>query len=233
MEPVNFLDEIVARFRERWETSPAYRARMSGVIGLATLMGICSCMVIFSLIANSAFASVGFGGGGGGVAQQPGGGGGIDVAPTFPTSAVPTWDPQDTPAPFVAPTSGTNQPTPTPISTATDIATQTPCPTCGGGGGGGGVTVTVTGWSPYHWNACSAATPCTVTVNTTAPNTPVLINLTGCNNVPYPAIVQGTTDGNGNVTFTITVGAGTARVSADIWPLSPNDKKENHGYPPC
>ena len=236
MEPINFLDEIVARFRDRWETDPQYRARMSGVVGLAAIFGLCSCMLIASLFANSVLGSVGFGSGGpGAVAQQPNGGGGANVLPTFPTSAVPTWTVQDTPVSVVAPTSGTTAPTPTPVPTATDIPTATPCQGngCGGGGGGGGITVSVTGWSPYHWTNCSTASPCTVAVNTSVPNTPVLINLTGCNNVPYPAIVQGTTDANGNITFRITVGAGTARQSADVWPLAPNDKVENHGYPPC
>jgi hypothetical protein len=236
VEPINFLDEIVARFRDRWETSPAYRARMSGVIGLAVLMGICSCMVIASLIANSAFASVGFGSGGGGpVAQQQNGGGGVDVAQTFPTSAIPTWDPQDTPVSAVAPTSNATAPTPTPIPTATDIATSTPCYSgCGGGGGGGGgVIVSITGWTPGRWNACSSATPCYATVHTSVPSTPFNINYTGCNNAPYPAYAQGTTDANGNYTFTVTVGAGTAIVRADLWPSAPNDKQELHGNPPC
>jgi hypothetical protein len=237
VEPTNFLDEIVARFRERWETDPQYRAMMSGVIGLATLFGLCSCMVVASLAANSTLGSLGFGGGGSGaVAQQQGaGGGGVVGVPTFPTDAVPTWQEQSTPGSIVAPTSGTNAPTPTPIPTPTSPPTATPCVSnCGGGGGGGGVTVTVTGYTPSSWRAgCTAAAPCHVTVNTSVPNDGVLLNITGCNGTAYPAIAQGTTDGSGNLTLTVTgVGGGSAQ-SAVIWPIAQNDNKENKGYPAC
>ncbi len=236
MEPINFLDEIVARFRDRWETNPQYRATMSGVIGLAAIFGLCSCMLIASLFANSVLGSVGFGGGGGGaVAQQPNGGGGANALPTFPTNAVPTWTVQDTPVSVVAPTSGTTAPTPTPIPTATDIPTATPCQGngCGGGGGGGNVIVSVTGMTPYRWNNCSSASPCHATVHTSVPNTPVNVNYTGCNGVFYPSYAQGTTDANGDYPFTVTVGAGTAVAHADLWPSAPNDKQEVHGNPPC
>jgi hypothetical protein len=217
VEPFNFLDEMVARFRERWETNPHYRATMSGVFGLAVIMGLCSCMIVASLVANSVFASVGFGGGGGGaMAQQPNGGGGADAQPTFPTSIVPTWTVQDTPLPGVAPTSGSTAPTPTPVPTATDIATSTPCSSnCGGGGGGGGAG-SISGYgTPNPWVACGNSCD-TVVIHTSVPNNGINIIITYCNGATILNNGATTTDGNGNATWSFNGPGGSGNASVHL-----------------
>jgi hypothetical protein len=208
MEPINFLDEIVARFRHRWETNPQYRAMMSGVVGLVTIIGLCSCMGVASAVANSVFVSNGLGGGTASAASQQntGGGGVVAGVPTFPTSAVPTWQVSGLPPAVVAPTSQTVAPTATPIPSETAAPTATCGSNCGGGGGGGGGHAgTISGNGiPNPWKTCSNSCD-TVVVHTSVPNNGVSILIV----YPYIASGGGTTILNNGTTTTDASGSAT------------------------
>jgi hypothetical protein len=230
----NFLDAMVERFREQWETNPAYRARMSGVVGLAAIFGLCSCALIFSLVANSMFTSVGFGAGGsGGGPQQQGNGNYDNVIPTFPTNAVPSWTVDGSPAVQVVPTSGTPAPTATVPPTETAVATATQCfSNCGGGGGGGGGNVTyTTSWSPASWKSCANGGTCTFSVHTSKSGVGVYYQATFCNGATIIS-PQGQTDANGNWSYSFAGPPLGSNPSADV-DVQVQGGARQHFYPPC
>jgi hypothetical protein len=57
----SFLDQLVDRFRHRWETDRQYRAAASGVLGLVVLIALCSCAGIVSSATSRVLADYGFG----------------------------------------------------------------------------------------------------------------------------------------------------------------------------
>src|SRR5579863_1957896 len=92
MQPANFLDLMLARFRHRWETDRQYRAAMSGVIGLVTLIGMCACMGVVSAFANGALTGTGLTQGPNGAPTTgPNGQVIVQGIPQFPTQTLPTW----------------------------------------------------------------------------------------------------------------------------------------------
>ena len=55
----SWLDYFVRRFQDRWETNPQYRAMVSGVVGLALILTLCTCTGLMTVVSNSALASLG------------------------------------------------------------------------------------------------------------------------------------------------------------------------------
>jgi hypothetical protein len=134
------LDQIVERFRDRWETDGQYRTRVSAVAGAATLMFLCTLVAVVSLAANAAFGGAGASNGGGQAPGSSGPGQGY-AGITFPTPTVPPWTPQGIPNAPPAPNSGTPPPRATKVTTATPGGYGTPTPggimptTCNGSSG--------------------------------------------------------------------------------------------------
>jgi hypothetical protein len=62
----SWLDQWVARFQHRWETSSQYRAVVAAVCGLVLIVLMCSCTGILATVANAGLASFGGGGSGSG-----------------------------------------------------------------------------------------------------------------------------------------------------------------------
>src|SRR5215469_10502787 len=56
---VSWLDYMVRRFQDRWETNPQYRAMISGVVGLTLILTLCTCTGLMTLVTNNALASLG------------------------------------------------------------------------------------------------------------------------------------------------------------------------------
>ena len=226
MPPVSFLDEMVNRFRHRWEIDRQFRAAASGVVGLLVLVALCSCAGIASNVANSVLASSGFGGSGGG-----GGGGPQSQGTTtlkgfagIPTDTVPAWTPGTLPPAPPAPTSATAAPSPTHVPTETPVPTATPCQSnCGGGlpttcnghvgrntwafdkcpelaGQGGSLTVSIPGWANTPINIIVSFGSCANGANCTVLFTPDANHL----------------DGQGNITVSFTVPAAAANNSAPM-----------------
>jgi len=158
------LDRLIYRFQDRWETDRQFRAMVSGVLGLVTIIALCSCMGVVTTIANNTVASVNASRNVGVANSQNAdtGIGQIQGVPTFPTATVPAWQPGSSPSADVIPDSQTPLPSPTPLPTGTALPTATPCQTnCGGGGGGGGggsFDATVGGIpNPATWTAGNSA----------------------------------------------------------------------------
>lgn len=241
MQSESFLDVLIARFRDRWETNPQYRAAMSGVLALVTLIALCSCAGIVSSVAGNVLMASGLGPTSNANPQQGSSTGGlVQGAAVFPivTPALPT--PINTPAADPAPMSQTPAPTPTSAPTPTPPPTVTPCITgCGGGGGGGSaVTVSVTSWSPTKWIACPGSSNCdSVTVHTSVPNTGVNLIITACNNATVLSASSNpnaTTDGNGNYTFSFNGQGPKSQPTANVWVTAAGgDANGAHGFPPC
>ncbi len=134
------LDQIVERFRDRWETDGQYRTRVSAVAGAAALMFMCTLVAVVSLAANAAFGGAGASSGGGQTPGSNGQGPGYGLL-NFPTPTVPPWTPQDIPNAPPAPNSGTPPPSATNVPSATPGGFETPTPggtlptTCNGSSG--------------------------------------------------------------------------------------------------
>ena len=56
---ISWLDHFVRRFQDRWETNPQYRAMVSGVVGLALILTLCTCTGLMTVVSNNALASLG------------------------------------------------------------------------------------------------------------------------------------------------------------------------------
>jgi hypothetical protein len=151
MQPPNFLDVMIMRFRDRWETDRQYRAAMSGVLGLITIIVLCSCTGIVSATASSALASAGFGSGYGPDGTPVTGVDSLHAPPVFPTDTVPPWTPGTLPAAPPVP----NSQTPIPVPTATPAPTFVD--TTPSAAPGGSLPTTCNGGSG---NAKWALTPC-------------------------------------------------------------------------
>ncbi|HEY7984406.1 MAG TPA: hypothetical protein VID73_09570 [Ktedonobacterales bacterium] len=199
----SFLDQLVDRFRHRWETNRQYRAAFSGVVGLVVLIALCSCAGIVSSVTNRVLATSGFNsnnsvgplGGGGGPALQG--------AAHFPTETVPAWQPGQVPNGPPVPNSGTPIPTPTHPPTPTTPPSPSPFPTQpGGGGGGGGYSKTCSGAvgnSTWKFTPCPVVAGQQFTLTVSAPSFPnaAFANLligAGCNSYtfgPYDGQLNG------------------------------------------
>jgi hypothetical protein len=137
----SWLDGFVRRFEHSWQTTPRYRAAVSGVAALVFLLVICSCAGITSAVANSVLA----GGGGANTQSNNTGTGKLAASTAFPTytlppnsyGGVPAVSPianSQTPAPGVTPT---DAPTPSATPTNTPTGGGTLPTTCNGGNNGG------------------------------------------------------------------------------------------------
>lgn len=239
MQSESFLDVLIARFKDRWETNPQYRAAMSGVLGLVTLVAICACAGIISTVASSVLLASGFGPTSNGNPQSGGGGGLVQGAAVFPISTPKLPPASDTPPANPAPLSQTPQPTATAVPTPTPLPTATPCaPNCGGGG----YTVTITGVSylPNPWVQCPGTKCDSVTIHTSAPYTGVNFDITACDGSTQLSAGQfpnATTDANGNWTwsFNQTGPRDTApKFKPDIWATAAGaDPAGVHVTPSC
>jgi hypothetical protein len=203
----NFLDPLIARMRRRWVTEPHYRALMSGVIALTTLLLMCGCMGVVSAFANGVLNGSGLGAVVGPPGSQSGSPGVIAGAPSFPTATVPGWAVPPTPISSPVPTSQTPQPSPTRAPAPTPDATGTPCAGC--------ATITDHAESPNPWKHCITACD-TITLTTSLPNTTVNVSITFSGGGIVAVAGQTTTDDQGNGTFTFALaglpGTGKAHV---------------------
>ncbi len=189
MRRMTWLDALVYRFQHHWETSPQYRAAVTGVAGLVLVLLMCSCMGVVTLTANSALAGIGLAG----AASADGGSANTGTnrltgADTIPTATVPAYTPLPI-ANVAIPSSLTPPPGPTPTVTPDATPTDTP----GGGGGGptgctgpgfafspcplihgqgGSVTVTAPRWAGQTINALISFGSCSGTVSCTIDITP-------------------------------------------------------------
>jgi hypothetical protein len=224
MPPVSFLDELVNRFRHRWEIDRQFRAAASGVVGLVVIVALCSCAGIASTMANSVFAGSGLaGGGGGGSGPQSQDTGTLKGFAGIPTETIPPWTPGTLPPAPPAPTSATEVPTATAAPTATPKPTETPCQNnCGGGGS---VTITVSGYAPAGgWVACSGGSLCdSITFQTSVPNDPVNLIITDCTGRTVLSAAEGqfstgtsATGSDGNVTYSFSQQTPRNRGHADV-----------------
>jgi hypothetical protein len=185
----SFLDQLVDRFRQRWETNKQYRAAFSGVVGLMVLIALCSCAGIVSSVTSSVLANGGFGsnstvGLSTGSNSQV-----IHGASLFPTETIPAWQPGQVPNGPPVPNSGTPIPTPTHPPTPTAAPSPTDYPTPPGGGGGGGYSPTCSGSkgsTTWAFTPCPvlAGQPFTLTISAPSYKNAAFYNLlvsAGCN----------------------------------------------------
>ena len=145
----SWLDHWVYGFQHRWETSPQYRAAVSGVCGLLLIVLMCSCMGVVATVTNTAFASIG-GGSGGGAGNTNTGTRQLTNQQTFPTFTLAPYSVSTIPAGSVA---NSQTPAPGPTATPTDLpATATDTP--GGGGGPQGACSGTSGGGTWQFSPC-------------------------------------------------------------------------------
>src|SRR5260221_181515 len=126
MPSASFLDDLVERFRHRWETDRQYRAAASGVLGVVVLVVLCSCAGIVSTVTNNVLASGGFLSSGtpNSVGTQSTSNTVLQSA-VFPTETIPAWTPGVIPGAPPVPNSQTPVPIPTAVPSPTDLPTAT------------------------------------------------------------------------------------------------------------
>ena len=203
------LDMLVYRFQHNWETIPRFRAAASGVIALVFALILCGCVGVVSTMTNSVLASVGAGGGGGGAARGNTGTGKLASSTAFPTYTLPPY--ASTAVPGISPIA-TSQ-TPPPVPTAVPTATAQPTVAgCGNNCGGGGVTVTAT-YSPGVWHGGATAS---ISVHTSQPYLGVGFLINFPNGAVIPQSQVGTTDGNGDFTYSFTVPSPMSNGNAQV-----------------
>ncbi len=141
-----WLDQMVRRFQDRWETDPQYRALVSGVVGLVLVVTLCACTGLLTLEGNTLLASVGLtnSSSGGNNITDNSGSATVAAGASFPTA---TFGPVYSSAtPGVSTPVGTVQ---TSSLTPLPNATPSPSPTAAGGtptgGGGNNATFVCTG----------------------------------------------------------------------------------------
>lgn len=220
-QPATAIDRTLTRLRDRWETDPAYRSRVSVVGGGAALISLCLLVAIVAVIANSAFGAGPSGTSGAG--STGGGGGPLQGFTTYPTPSLPPWTPGTVPNAAPVPPSQTPIPKPTRATTPTVNANDgTPTPTGGGfpqtcNGRVGGATWTIL---PCPQQAGQGGS-----ISISAPkygNEPinVLISFGVCAgnaNCTYTFLPsQYHLDGNGDITLSYTVPAAAANNSAPV-----------------
>lgn len=204
------LDMLVYRFQHNWETIPRFRAAASGVIALVFALILCGCVGVVSTMTNSVLASVGAGGGGGGAARGNTGTGKLASSTAFPTYTLPPY--ASTAVPGISPiaTSQTPPPVPTAVPTATAQPTVAGCGNnCGGGG-----SVTVT--ASYHPKKWLGGQTGYIDVHTSQPNIGIGFLITFPNGATQTIEPAGTTDGNGNFSFTEPVPANEGSGNATV-----------------
>jgi hypothetical protein len=188
---LSWLDGIVYRFQHRWETNPQFRAAATGAIGLIVVIGMCACMGISGLVANSVLA----GGGGAGVLNLDTGTSKLAAPTAFPTDTVPPYAVGNVPA--VSPIPDSQTPAPGPTATVT-TEPATPTDTAGGGPGPGGLPTTCNGGShggSWSFTPCPVIHGQSVTLNVSAPGhggasmyVVVQFNASNCTWLLYPTL---------------------------------------------
>jgi hypothetical protein len=222
----SFLDQLVDRFRHRWETNRQYRAAASGVLGLVVLIALCSCAGIVSSVTSRVLANSGFGGNSTIGSLNGTAGPALPGAEHFPTETIPTWQPGQIPNGPPIPNSGTPYPTPTHPPTPTAAPSPTDSPTQPGGGGGG-TACSGTGSHGSTWalSPCPVSAGTTITLTIIAPNNPnqspnILFGLGACTGGAtcfwdYPPGTY-STDGSGVLSLSFAVPAQAAHNSQNI-----------------
>jgi hypothetical protein len=216
MSTRNALDQLLQRFQHRWETDRQWRAAMSGVLALLSLVLLCSCVGLMGSTLSRVLGPAGLG-----LVDlgQPAGDSGtpntgaklVNGVLTFPTPTA-VWTVGAVPA--VSPIANSQTPIPSPTSPPT--ATPTPTPTSGPGchGNCGGppptnVTLTVVGHSPSKW---ADGVTASISVHTSAPNDGygfIMLFPTGQTWLSANTDPNGLqTDGSGNGTYTFTIPGG-------------------------
>jgi hypothetical protein len=217
----SWLDYIVRRFQDRWETNPQYRALISGVVGLALILTLCTCTGLMTVVSNNALASLGLtNSSGNNNISNDTGTSNVKGALKFPTATFGPFN--STLTPVGSPI--TSSQTPPPEGTDTPVPTETPIQTCyyncggGGGGGGGGGTITAS-QSPTPWVGGQTGN---LIFHSSAPNVGIALiyHLPGC--VTDTVEPAGQTDANGNTTIPYqlqsctTTGTGNVTIFADF-----------------
>jgi hypothetical protein len=222
---VSWLDQIVRRFQDRWETKPQYRAMISGVVGLSLILALCACTGLMTVVTNNALASLGLGGGGGNNITSDTGTGKDSTAPIFPTSTFGAMIPTLTPAGSSIPSSQT----PPPASTVTPTSSAGyPTPTSSGGGinnaqficsgGGNGVTWTFSPCPLVHGQGGSI----TISYGHSNASANVIVSFGACSSgdctIDYTPAQFHLTNGVGVISFTVAgdVQVGGPAVSGEI-----------------
>jgi hypothetical protein len=123
---------LVRRFQDRWETTPQYRAMVSGGVGLVLLLTLCTCTGVMSVVGNNALVSLGLASANNSTNpfSNDTGTNKIGANPSFPTAtiaALPTGGATPEGSPFG------DSLTPVPDATATPTESINPTPTSGGG----------------------------------------------------------------------------------------------------
>ncbi len=122
MRRLSWLDSLVYGFQHRWETNPQYRAAVSGVVGLLTILMLCACLGVLTTVANATLAGFGAGSSGGVLVSTDTGTGKLAAGQKFPTATPPTL-PAGALAAGAIPNSQTPKPGPTEAPTPTDTPT--------------------------------------------------------------------------------------------------------------
>jgi hypothetical protein len=244
MRRLSWLDSLVYGFQHRWETNPQYRAAVSGVVGLLTILMLCACLGVLTTVANATLAGFGAGSSGGVLVSSDTGTGKLAAGQKFPTATPPNVPPGSLAGGSPIPDSQTPKPGPTEAPTPTDTPTATPCTSnCGGGGGGGGggCDGSVTGsWSPSTWRAGQVAY---VNVHTTCPNIGINIIVNYAGGGTQLNGGSGMTDGSGNYSWQVSNPSNvvlpgctrgtTAHVVVQAGFLNGGDVKSLTLNPPC
>jgi hypothetical protein len=214
LQTATFLDQMIERFRHRWATNPQYRAAFSGVVGLVTLIALCSCAGIVSSVTNSVLASSGFTSSNG-VGPLSSGGPQVFGASKFPTETLPAWQAGQVPAGPPIPNSGTPYPSPTKPATPTEQPSPTGQTGGGGGGGGGNLPTTCNGTTAgVSWNIspCPQIAGQSAVMNISAPghglqNINVILAY-ACSSCAFDwSAANYALDSSGNISFPFTVPA--------------------------
>ena len=225
MRRLSWLDSLVYGFQHRWETNPQYRAAVSGVVGLLTILMLCACLGVLTTVANATLAGFGAGSSGGVLVSSDTGTGKLAAGQKFPTATPPSL-PAGALAAGAIPNSQTPKPGPTEAPTPTDTPTATPCTSnCGGGGGGGGGggnAGTVSGSaSPTPWVHGQTGV---IHAHTSAGNVGIAIILQYANGVTQTYEPAGQTDGAGNFTYSVQVlnspGQAKITIMANFTPIA-------------
>jgi hypothetical protein len=210
---ISWLDHMVRRFQDRWETNPQYRAMISGVVGLTLILTLCTCTGLMTVVTNNALASLGLTNGSGNNINSTTGSGNAGSGLKFPTPTFGTLPVTETPVGNSIPSSQTPPPattaSPTPSAnsatpTATGSGTNTAQFVCSGGGNG--VTWTFSPCPLVHGQGGS------ITISTNVPayknaSANVIVSFGACSSgnctIDYTPAQFHLTNGVGVISFTV------------------------------
>jgi hypothetical protein len=217
MRRPSWLDSLVERFQDNWETKAQFRAMITGVAGLLVIALLCAALGAAASFAGAVGNVLGGGGASTYVSQVQGANTPTPI--TFPWSTLPPWtNPVIPPASSLGP-SQTPQPTPTfaPTPTLVPTATIATCYTnCGGGGPSDTITVSV---SPATF---TNGTQVTANIHTSTPNEGFSVFTYWPSGGVIPQRT-GTVDGNGNGSLALGAIPGGCPGKLKLWVTTQNN----------